>query len=317
MCNTFIQSTDSNGNEHFLVQLRQNLRWHDGIILDAKDVAFSLLSLRDLSSTAGYNLLGTLKTVNVLSNTTLDIIFNGQSLNYPVFLESFIIPRHLWQCDLVPQNDCAAGATAVTGAGGSVSDYTKNGINVPSYARTLPDFDPVVNYALVGSGPFECKSVFQAGAIGGGCAMNADGTQAGQAIPIGGSALLSAFDNTASSSDPFNQYMRSFNPAWGTGTGTTAESGQFQEFNWADHNKEARVTVSDLGSVAACFGASRPTSACPAAEYNYWLRPAFHPNTPTTISSEVVIVSSHLDDTAVSPYSWNPSNLANIVPYPT
>ncbi|HZD13521.1 MAG TPA: hypothetical protein VE177_08405, partial [Candidatus Binatus sp.] len=106
MCNTFTTSVDNSGNEHFRIEMRQDLRWHDGAILDARDVAFSLLALRDVSAVGlgGGIVPSILLTVNVLSNTTVDIVFRGQSVTNPVFLESMILPRHLWQCDLVQEN---------------------------------------------------------------------------------------------------------------------------------------------------------------------------------------------------------------------
>lgn len=113
--------------------------------------------------------------------------------------------------------------------------------------------------------------------------------------------------------------MRSYNPNWGTGTGTAVESGQYQEFRWADRFGNATVTIRDLASVAACNG---KTSASGCADYSYWLRPALHPSTPNTIGSEVTLVASHLDDTWVAPYSWSgvASNqpgqtLENITPF--
>jgi hypothetical protein len=316
MADTFTVSVDGTGNTHFLVQLRQNLRFHDGSTVDAKDVAFSLLALRDLAPTAGGALSGLLLSATVLSNTTVDIVFSGQSVLYPVDLEAFIIPRRLWQCDLVPQNDCAAGRAAVIAAGGNPTDYTNAGVNVPSGFRASANFDPVTNGALIGSGPFVCKSLF-GGSVGSGCVQNADGSSGTEAVPIGGKVTLVAFDNTGSSSDPFNQYMRSFNPAWGTGTGTAAESGQFQEFSYADKAKTAIVDITDLGSVAACFGATATgTAACPVATYNYWHRAAFE-TTAGTISGEVAIVSSHLDDTYISPFTpWTSSTMQNIILYP-
>jgi ABC-type transport system substrate-binding protein len=318
MCNSYAVSVDSSGNTHFLVQLRQNLRWQDGVPVDARDVAFSLLSLRDLAPVAGGALQGLLLNVQVISNTTLDIVFQGRSILYPVDLETFIIPRHLWQCDLVSENDCAAGDALVNMMNpGAVVQYSNAGVNVPSGARVDPSFDPLANHALIGSGPFECKSLFpeDLGSIGTGCTKNADGTRGAQAIPIGGEAVLNVFDNTANSSDPFDQYMRSFNPSWGTGSGTAAESGQFQEFSYADQAKAGYVTLFDLASIAACFGASGPTTSCSASNYAYWQRTVFE-TTPGTISREAAIVASHYGDTYVSPYSWNSADLENIVSYP-
>src|SRR5262249_15908513 len=151
--------------------------------------------------------------------------------------------------------------------------------------RVSLTFDPVVNNVLIGSGPFECRSVFpsDAGSIGGGCVVNADGTRGIQATAPGADLILRSFDNTGPGmTDPFNQYMRSFNPNWATGTGTAAESGQFQEFSYADMDGNNVVDLSDLASVAACFGSSSATASCPTNTYAYWQKSSFE-SVPGTI----------------------------------
>lgn len=153
-----------------------------------------------------------------------------------------------------------------------------------------------------------CRSIFPEdyGRVGTGCAESAAGTSVGQAIPVGGTMLLHAFYRTSDpgNTDPFLQYMRSYNPAWNTGTGAAAQSGQYQEFRWADGYGNATVTVRDLASVAACYGRTSPGTTCYSADYSHWIRSAFHPGAPSTISGEVAIVASHLDDTWVYPFSW-------------
>ena len=298
MCTSYAQSVDSSGNEHFLVELRQNLRWQDGVPVDAYDVKFSFLNFRDTpTSTAGGNLFA-LSNIRVLDKNHLDIVWSGKNISYPVFMEEFVIPRHLWELP---------------------GDQTYGDVGRVDPAKLNPSYDPLSVGTLIGSGPFMCRSLFpeDLGRLGTGCAKNADGSRATQTIDMNGSLTLVAYDRTreTENTDPFLQYMRSYNTAWGTGTGTSAFSGQFQEFRWADQNKDAQVTISDLAGVASCFGASGPTSSCSSTAYNYWLRSAFHPNSPTTISSEVAIVASHLDDTYVYPYQWNPTNLHQIIPY--
>ena len=140
--------------------------------------------------------------------------------------------------------------------------------------------------------------------------------------------LLQSFDRTGETgnTDPFLQYMRSFNPAWSTLSGTAVHSGLYQEFSWADRFNNGTVTVRDLVQVGGCSGASAPSQSCPANDslgpvFSYWLKPSFHGGT-NTISSEVVIVASHIDDTWVSPFSWSQNQgsqpgvpLENIVPF--
>ena len=297
MCNTYSYSTDSNGNAHYTVELRQSLRWQDGVPIDSKDVKFSLLNFRDHGQTLGGQ-VGLLKSVTILNPSMVDIVFNGQSISFLLALESFIIPRHLWEL---------------------AGDNTYGDVGTVDPAKLDPNYDPIASGTFIGSGPFMCRSVFpeDIGRVGTGCVTNPDGSRGGQSTLIGGNMLLQAFDRTGEpgNTDPFLQYTRSYNPSWGTGSGTAAQSGQFQEFSWADQNNDAQVTITDLVSVGACWHTSAPTAQCPASQYNYWLKPAFHPDSPTTISSEVAIVAAHMDDTWIFPYSWNPPNLKNIIPF--
>jgi hypothetical protein len=50
--------------------------------------------------------------------------------------------------------------------------------------------------------------------------------------------------------------MRSVNAAWGTGSGNAAESGQFQEFSYADRSKSGVVDAVNLATIGACFGSN-------------------------------------------------------------
>jgi len=289
MCNNYQQSVDANGNTHLLVKLRQNLRWHDGGIVDSKDVKFSLLTLRDNSYSFVVPLL---LNVKILSSTTLEIIMQGQSIsNLDNLARAPIIPRHIWE---------------------KPGDSTYGDVGTVDPAKLDPNYDPIVSGTLIGSGPFICVSPFPTdmGRIGTGCSTDSIGNRAGQQ-QLDGSITLQRYDMTGQTgnTDPFRQYMRSYNPAWSTMTGTAAFSGQFQEFSWADRFNNATVTVRDLVQVAACLGASSPTPACPSNDsvgtvFSYWLKPNLHGGT-NTISAEVSIVVSHLDDTLIYPFSWN------------
>jgi hypothetical protein len=303
MCVTYgpKPTIDTSGNSHFLVELRQDLRWQDGVPVTASDVKFSWLNFRDSApTTVGGSYPGLLKDIVVLDNTHLDIQWFGQSISYPVFMENFIIPQHLWD---------------------SGDNFYGQGVGHVDPAKAVNTFDPLTSGILVGSGPFACISVFasDSGKVGTGCASNSDGSRAGQNLGPGATALLQAFDfvKQPGAADPFLQFQRTYDNTWGTGTGVAAESGLLQEFKYADSNKDAQITVSDLASVASCFGASAPTTACPAAQYNYWLQNGFHPSSTGTISSEVTVVAAHLDDTYVAPFAWDPTSLQNIIPYST
>ena len=303
MCNTYSTSVDFQGNTHFLVNLKGNLRWQDGVPLNASDVKFTLLNMRDVPVAVLSGNVQLLQSVTIFSPFVIDIKMQGQSISHIVNLSGVpIIPRHIWELN---------------------GDKSYGDVGKADPAKTSPSYDVLASGTLIGSGPFMCRSVFasDSGRIGTGCARNADGSRAGQALAPGASMLLQAYDLTGApgNTDPFLQYMRSYNAAWGTGSSTSVESGQYQEFRWADRFGNATVTIRDVASVARCFGATNSTS-CP--DYQYWLRPALHPSTPNTVGSEVTIVASHFEDAWVSPFSWSGNQssqpgqtLENIIPF--
>ena len=300
MCDSSSSYMDSKGNEHFVLELRQNLRWHDGVPVDAYDVKFSLLNFRDNSPYGVGGNLFNLLSVDILDSRSLDVSWLGASVSNLLSMEAFVIPRHLWQLQ---------------------GDHTYGDVGTVDPMKLDLNYDPLATGTLIGSGPFVCQSLFpeDLGRVGTGCAKNPDGSRGGQSLDPGASIQLQAFEFTSQpgNTDPFLQYMRSYDTGWGTGTGTAAFSGQFQEFHWADQNRDAQVTISDVANAEACFGASAPTTACPSTSYNYWLRPAFHPGTPNTITTEVAVVAAHLDDAYVSPFTWAGTNptIAGAVPY--
>src|SRR3989454_92513 len=286
MCNTYKISVDSQGNTHILVQLKNNLRWQDGVPVNASDVKFSLLNYRDVPAAALSGNVAQLLGVTVYSSTLVDIKMQGQSISHIVNLAGTpIIPRHIWEL---------------------LGDKTYGDVGRADPAKTSVSYDMITGGTFIGSGPYMCKSVFppDTGHIGTGCSRNSDGSRGGQALGPQGSILLYPYDRTGESGnvDPFLQYMRSYNAAWGTGTSTAVQSGQYQEFRWADKYGNATITLSDVASVAFCYGKTSSTG-CP--DYTYWLRSALHPNTPTTIGVEVNVVISHFEDTWVFPFSWS------------
>jgi len=350
MADNYQISTDGAGNEHILIELRQDLRWHDGLTVTASDVAFSLMSLRDLGPTSGGSLFGVLNHVTVFNKTLLDLVFNGQSAFFLPDSGVIIIPGHIWECNApnapsVAASDCQLGAVDVNNANGALLAgqaaacsttagafgptcaatklYTANGVFPPSDARIKETFDPVGANVLIGSGPYQCISLPGSGrpanTIGGGCIQNADGSDSGQSTGPGSRAFLTAFDNTqrADAIDAYDQYMRGSNPNWGTGSGFRAQSGQLQEFQYSDNNLDAQINVLDFTAVSGCDGAGPTgTGTCPVASYNYWHRAAF--DTGTISTNEVSLVASHLDDTFTSNFAWvngPPPALTNVDSY--
>ncbi len=306
MCSDYTSSIDGAGNTHFRVDLRPSLRWHDGVHVDCNDVKFTLLDFKfgvgpksPILAAYAAPIIG----VTVNSPTSCEIVMSGVGPSLLHDLSGiFILPDHIW--------DSGNGAFG-------------GGIGTADPLKALPIFgyDPITSGTFIGSGPFMCKSLFPVvGAIGTGCSVDPTGALGTQTIGPGGQLLLSRFDRTAEplNVDPFLQYMRSFNSAWGVGPfvpGTTPYSGQFQEFSFSDKDKTAKVDLADVVSAAACFAKAAPGGSCPAAAYTYWLRNAFH-FAPGVITTEVFIAASHFDDNWVFPYAWNSAALDDVVAYP-
>jgi len=319
------------GDQFYDVVLHNNLRWQDekfckpqpscGVVT-AHDVAFSALNLARYSANLGSGLL-LLRGVKVVSDSEVIIEWQGQSISYPIDMEFLVLPSHLWEdTGVAAPTSCAAGC--VWGASqGAPGDGQLISTDIHPAAASMRDstYDPIAYDTFVGSGPWACVSVLpqDLGTIGTGCIQNANGQRIGQAIGNDGKMQLTAYAFTGrpGNTDAFYQYHRSYNPAWGTGSGATAQSGQFQEWNYAQQGDTGTVTVQDLTSVESCYGANPANNynngICGLANYNYWNRAAFD-TTPGTISGEVEVVTSHLGDTFISPFwPWDTTQLENIV----
>ncbi|OLE90920.1 MAG: hypothetical protein AUF79_07720 [Crenarchaeota archaeon 13_1_20CM_2_51_8] len=315
---------DASGNAHFRVELRNNLVWQDGVPIDASDVAFSLLGLRDYAPTSGGALKGFLDHVTVFNSRQLDAVFIGNSISYPIDMEAIIVPRHIWECTV--DNSCAASANADPA---KHAQYLAAGVLEPSINRRVTGYDPMAAGTLIGSGPFVCVALTGAdqGTAGKGCATNATGARYDhQNIPIGGTLLLQSYDfvKNAGETRQFYQYMRNIDANWGTGSGNAASthSGQYNEFVWADQTLDAQVDISDASNLAVCFGAVSAATApalCAAQAgngYNHWHINAFESTAGTIGLGEVATLQAHFGENYVAPFAWTPSSLENVISYP-
>ena len=307
MCSSYTQQVDLAGNTHFTVFLKQNLEFQDGVPLTARDVAFSLLANRDVPSFLSYDLLG----VTVYSETTLDIVMWGQSLTHLIELAGVpIIPQHI-----MGSGDDFYSVQSGT-YGGALPSQCKQingafcaapGVSTVIPAKTQESYDPIAVNEFIGSGPFACVSQGYVGGpsigtVGGGCVKTPANTNGGQTIAPGSSMLLTKFD-FSTGGNPFDQYHRSFNPAWGSGS----QSGQYQEWSWADVNNDGIVDALDVGQVSLCT--TGVTVNCSASQLAYWQR--LYPS----VTQDTAVVISHLDDSWVAPFSWSTTSLENIVPF--
>ena len=368
MCATYTKSVDAALNTHFAITLKQNLHWQDGQPVTAYDVKFTWLNFRDAPTTISGNLPGLLLDIKITDNQSFDVIWLGQSISFPVYMENFVIPEHLWRdsaCTtpavaggniLCPLADlpgspttcpigassiingvtyCLSASSASTGLPSQPPAYTD--VSVVDPVKVGTSYDPLTSGTLIGSGPYACLSVFASdlGKVGTGCGKNADQSRASQALGIGATLLLQAYDFTAvTGNSPQDQYMRSYNNNWGTGSGATAQSGQFQAFRWADYNSLSRpggdsdpaiVSATDVATVSLCFGATSGATNpvnCPTVNYVHAQNNAFHISGSGTLPGQVgneevaVAATAYTGDTWLSQYVWTQAALPNVVPYP-
>ncbi len=202
--------------------LRGDVYWHDGVQFTANDVKFSILAARNTTPPSPFQgLAEQVRDVTVTSPTNLAVYFNQMS---PFDLwevgEMPIIPQHIW-ASVNPDGSYAFTADP---------------------QKTTLSFDPVTNFALVGTGPYVCRSVWSdhsQGKPGGYCTMTASGQSGGGNVGIGGTILLERFGHggTHGLSD---QYFRStFNLA---------------QWAWSDVDRDLTINIQDLASAQSCIG---------------------------------------------------------------
>jgi ABC-type transport system substrate-binding protein len=344
MCQTYSIAL-VNGNTQISVELRQNLEFQDGTRINARDIAFSYLTLRDQSIVLS-GALPPFKGVILSGTDPLSLILteNGQSVSTLINLSGVpIMPINRWACppgvngaSCTPDKYTAPGFyTTTNGLQGSPPGTTLPSVDFSKGGPLSPGYDPIVDNNFIGSGPFMCAdNLFGTTPthVGGGCTTSGIGQ-----TESGGNIELTNYNRVAPGplqlNDPFAQYVHSDDPNWSKypttpGHTAVAESGQQQEFSWASNSTNAlhdaqEVSLLDVVELKNnCNGATSATTACP--DYQYWLRSNLHPSTPGTISTEVAVVQSHYLDAGVGPFTWNgqpaggfgSGTLDNIIAYP-
>jgi len=258
-----------------LWHLRNDLKFQDGNPVTANDVAYSLISERDVPSA---NLGPTV--ANIVSAQGLDCAA-GQpcktlkvvlALNSPFYeVEvggALIIEQALWQ----------PYCGSIAGAGGLAGNFIPN---ASTSACASLSFDPMTQTdpltstpgIFIGDGPFSCivpTGFPNAGHVGGSCTETASNALGGQAVDIGGRILL--------------QNNSLYDRCCPTGPGA-AGSSLYKE-SYADANNDGIVNIQDLAAAAACFGiASGATGPlCTAAQSSYWVNPNIAPGSTVNIS---------------------------------
>jgi hypothetical protein len=254
--------------------LRNDLKFQDGNPVTANDVAYTIISYRDVPSQAfASNTAPVISAVGTDCGAgqpckTLQVVLTGQSPFFELNIGGLpIVEKALWApvCgDPVPVPPAAPSPCA------------------------NPAYDPMASGIMTGTGPWSCIVPVGspgAGHIGGSCFQNADGTLGGQASAAGGKWLLTRNTN----------YVRC------CPSGSTATSSTLYKLSYSDKNNDGVVNILDLADAAVHFGASDP----------YWVNANIAPGTTVNIQN-LATVAFYFGHGVTSPFT--PSTLTGVDP---
>ncbi len=233
-----------------LWHLRNDIKFQDGTPVTANDVAYTIISYRDLQS-----FLFQPKVASVVSATgldcgpgqpckTLQVKLQGQSAFFELDIGTVpIIPKHVWFpfCGDPPS---------------------------PTSQCADPGFDPMAQGIMIGDGPWECvvpAGFPNAGRIGGSCSTPDPSCLplcqlGGQIVTTGGKVLLVRYDG-------FSRCCPD-----------DTSSGLYR-LSWADKNNDGVVNILDVADAALHFGQPDP----------YWVNSNIAPGSTVNIQDLAVV----------------------------
>lgn len=215
---------------------RNDLLFHDGLQLTARDLLASGLAYRDVPA-QGFGLghaWSSLLDAQVpipgsnCGNLCIRLVFRDHAFQHKQnVLLTPILPLHLW--------DAGADGVPNTSDAGEGDGFICSGLRLGSCIGRATDrttdinFDPMVAGIMVGHGPFMCLNL-ATGRPGGSCSRTALGIIGGQRIGSGGGFTLT----------PFDEYV------YGSPTVLPVESTPLGRFTLADVNKDWKIDVVDF-----------------------------------------------------------------------
>src|SRR3989441_4153133 len=256
--------------------LRQDIFFHDGVPVTARDVCFSILSDRDAPSLQFFAVFNVV-SCTALSNRVAQVVVTGNSLFAELNLGGlYIVPEHVW--------------APICGGLQTGTDRC-----VTPSALANPSFDPVAAGDMVGSGPWVCNPSQGLSTITGqaSCTQNANGTPGGQALAAGARVLLHL--NLG--------YMRCCPNVQAPSTpwlGASNHGTNLQALEWADAFKLGKVTISDVALSASVFGQIGSASTAAA----YFAHPFYsaNPSTGRVDIGDIAVVAFYFDHGLTSPF---------------
>ena len=246
------------------LSLNRANHWHDAGPVTAWDVKWTFMNLNATGAFQASS-LANVAHINVLDEYTHDLNLRAKGPFTDYLLGSItIVPGHVWSaCGASTWNGGVTGknlaGTSIVNApeDACVGTFTSpNIVTVGGIRADSPNFDPMANNFIIGSGPYTCESVGGSGhpvigTIGGGCSI--DNTQAPSfglndfTLTRTGCALTSTgtICGVAGSS---NDYFRS--------------SGALAKYIWSGDIGSGSADFSKVLTVNSCHS-STPSANCP------------------------------------------------------
>ena len=267
--------------------LRSDIFFHDGTPVTANDVCFSLLSYRDAPSANFFPAVSNVLSCTATSSKIATVILSGDSPFSELNIGGvFIIPEIVW----------------APVCGGLISGT--NNCNNPTLLRAT-SFDPVAAGDMVGSGPFVCNPSKGVSTISGqaSCTQNANNSPGGQALGPQGRILLKR--NLG--------YMRCCADIQIPENGLATTN--LQALEWANFQKNGRVTILDIAAAATHYGGYDSYFASPVYGSN-----AFNvtkPNGGLIVDiGDIATIATYIDHGLTAPFLGTPNGYLSAAPPP-
>jgi len=288
-----LQNSPVAGQTTWTWNLRNDIFFSDGVPVTAHDVCFSILSDRDAPSRLLASSVADVVSCTTQGTKTAQVVTSSLSPFDEINLGGtyvqggiYIVPEHIWAplC-------------------GGLKAGTDSCVNPTALASRT--FDPVAAGDMVGSGPWVCNYSVGVSTIAGqaSCTQNANGSPGGQALGAGAKVILKR--NLG--------YMRCcanvITPEHGMPTTN------LQALEWANYNKNGKVTILDLAAAAAAFGQTCPSTATstPAC---YFAHPLYssNPNTSSVDVGDIATVAFYFDHGLTAPFLGTSTGFLNANP---
>lgn len=254
-----------------LWNLRSDIFWHDGQPVTAHDVCFTIMSYRDAPSFTFFPSVSNMDSCATIGNKIVKVVLSGPSpfgeLNIGGLL---IVPEHVW----APL------------CGGLVAG-TDSCVTPSNLAST--SLDPVASGDMVGSGPWVCNTSLGVSTIASqaSCSRNSDGSPGGQSLGQGARILLKR--NLG--------YMRCCENEQSPQNGLATTN--LQALEWADADKDGKVTIIDVAIAASKFGTSDPYFANPLYSAN--------PSTAKVDIGDIATIAFEFENGLTTPFLGTPT----------